>query len=686
MKSIPRWFEIQTLPSQESIRREVLVSLLGATVIGTFYLIIKDVIRFFGEGDLNLSHLVGYIICLWILVICLHYIKWGWLGWVGTAYFLLVIIGIPLYYPVERMSEILPIFIVPPIAASFLVSPISAVYFSLISLLVYSLWFWFGVGVLSQYNFIFVITLLVVANFSWLLSTWFLRLINERESSERKYLTLVEQSPVVIYQVEGNRSKKWTYISPQIENWLGFTQTEWLETPGLWARQIHPEDRDQVLRADRGEGDGSNNYSQEYRIFTQDGRVVWVQDTALPIMDAINPSTQQGTLQDITDRKRVEQVQKAIYRIAEAAFSAYNLPDLYRLIHHVLSDLMPAENFFIALYHPDDEVLTFDYFVDTYDTQPTARKIGKSLTDLVLRTGEPRFVSPEDFRELERQGVVESVGTPSLDWLGVPLKVRQRTIGVMVVQSYQEGIRFKDEHLDMMIFVSNQVAMAIERRRGEESIKGALQEKEVLLREIHHRVKNNLQVISSLLSLQADHVEDPQIVAAFRETQARVRSMSLIHEELYQASNLARVNFSDYLRRLTGYLANAYGVGGRVRIHMDVRDVLLGVDTAIPLGLIVNELVSNALKHAFPDGRHGEIALWLTRIEDEADQHWYELVVQDNGKGFPDNVDYRNTDSLGLQLVQVLSRQLRGHVELSVNGGTRFSLHFPEPHHISSRS
>lgn len=686
MKSIPRWFEIQTLPSQESIRREVLVSLLGATVIGTFYLIIKDVIRFLGEGDLNLSHLVGYIICLWILVICLHYIKWGWLGWVGTAYFLLVIIGIPLYYPVERMSEILPIFIVPPIAASFLVSPISAVYFSFISLLVYSLWFWFGVGVLSQYNFIFVITLLVVANFSWLLSTWFLRLINERESSERKYLTLVEQSPVVIYQVEGNRSKKWTYISPQIENWLGFTQTEWLETPGLWARQIHPEDRDQVLRADRGEGDGSNNYSQEYRIFTQDGRVVWVQDTALPIMDAINPSTQQGTLQDITDRKRVEQVQKAIYRIAEAAFSAYNLPDLYRLIHHVLSDLMPAENFFIALYHPDDEVLTFDYFVDTYDTQPPARKIGKSLTDLVLRTGEPRFVSPEDFRELERQGVVESVGTPSLDWLGVPLKVRQRTIGVMVVQSYQEGIRFKDEHLDMMIFVSNQVAMAIERRRGEESIKGALQEKEVLLREIHHRVKNNLQVISSLLSLQADHVEDPQIVAAFRETQARVRSMSLIHEELYQASNLARVNFSDYLRRLTGYLANAYGVGGRVRIHMDVRDVLLGVDTAIPLGLIVNELVSNALKHAFPDGRHGEIALWLTRIEDEADQHWYELVVQDNGKGFPDNVDYRNTDSLGLQLVQVLSRQLRGHVELSVNGGTRFSLHFPEPHHISSRS
>jgi len=686
LKSIPRWFEIQTLPSQESIRREVLVSLLGATVIGTFYLIIKDVIRFLGEGDLNLSHLVGYIICLWILVICLHYIKWGWLGWVGTAYFLLVIIGIPLYYPVERMSEIIPIFIVPPIAASFLVSPISAVYFSLISLLVYSLWFWFGVGVLSQYNFIFVITLLVVANFSWLLSTWFLRLINERESSERKYLTLVEQSPVVIYQVEGNRSKKWTYISPQIENWLGFTQTEWLETPGLWARQIHPEDRDQVLRADRGEGDGSNNYSQEYRIFTQDGRVVWVQDTALPIMDAINPSTQQGTLQDITGRKRVEQVQKAIYRIAEAAFSAYNLPDLYRLIHHVLSDLMPAENFFIALYHPDDEVLTFDYFVDTYDTQPPARKIGKSLTDLVLRTGEPRFVSPEDFRELERQGVVESVGTPSLDWLGVPLKVRQRTIGVMVVQSYQEGIRFKDEHLDMMIFVSNQVAMAIERRRGEESIKGALQEKEVLLREIHHRVKNNLQVISSLLSLQADHVEDPQIVAAFRETQARVRSMSLIHEELYQASNLARVNFSDYLRRLTGYLANAYGVGGRVRIHMDVRDVLLGVDTAIPLGLIVNELVSNALKHAFPDGRHGEIALWLTRIEDEADQHWYELVVQDNGKGFPDNVDYRNTDSLGLQLVQVLSRQLRGHVELSVNGGTRFSLHFPEPHHISSRS
>ncbi len=301
------------------------------------------------------------------------------------------------------------------------------------------------------------------------------------------------------------------------------------------------------------------------------------------------------------------------------------------------------------------------------------------MTDYILRTGEPCFVSPDDFRALERLGEVESQGTPSLDWLGVPLKERGRTIGVMVVQSYKEGVRFTEEQLDMMVFVSNQIAMAIERRRADENMKSALEEKEVLLREIHHRVKNNLQVITSLISLQADHINDPQIADAFLETQARVRSMSLIHEELYQASNLAQVNFPDYLQRLTGYLTNAFAIGGRITLQTDVKDVLLGVDTAIPLGLIVNELVSNALKHAFPDGRRGKIIVRLHPVINQSGEHWYDLVVEDNGAGFPHDIDHRKTETLGLQLVSVLSRQLKGTIELENNGGTKFILRFPEP-------
>ncbi len=680
MKSIARWFDVRNVPTLDDMRCEVLLSLLGAAIIGVFLLLGKTLFSFLVIDSIQLpSHLVGIITGLWILVICFHYVKWGRIDWAGGVFFLFSIIGIPLYFPADRINDILPVFLLPPIAASLLINSFSSLLFSFISWVTYTLWFLYG-GVEGEgYNFIFVVILIIVACFCWLLSEWFRRLIQERETSERKSLALVEQSPVIIYQVESCRSKQWTYISPQIEKWLGFSQTEWLESQGLWAQQIHPEDRERILSIDQGGGDPGAGFSQEYRMFTQDGRMIWVLDTSQPVVDDPDHTFQQGTLQDITDRKQSEQMQKAIYRIAEAAFSAHNLSDLYQLIHHVLSDLMPAENFFIASYHSEDEMISFDYFVDTYDIPPPPRKIGRTLTDYILRTGEPCFVSPDDFRALERLGEVESQGTPSLDWLGVPLKERGRTIGVMVVQSYKEGVRFTEEQLDMMVFVSNQIAMAIERRRADENMKSALEEKEVLLREIHHRVKNNLQVITSLISLQADHINDPQIADAFLETQARVRSMSLIHEELYQASNLAQVNFPDYLQRLTGYLTNAFAIGGRITLQTDVKDVLLGVDTAIPLGLIVNELVSNALKHAFPDGRRGKIIVRLHPVINQSGEHWYDLVVEDNGAGFPHDIDHRKTETLGLQLVSVLSRQLKGTIELENNGGTKFILRFPEP-------
>ncbi|MDZ7270913.1 MAG: PAS domain-containing protein [candidate division KSB1 bacterium] len=212
-----------------------------------------------------------------------------------------------------------------------------------------------------------------------------------------------------------------------------------------------------------------------------------------------------------------------------------------------------------------------------------------------------------------------------------------------------------------------------ERNRAMEKLTASLKEKEVLLKEIHHRVKNNMQVISSMLRLQAGYIQDPQALELFQESQNRVKSMALIHEKLYQSQDLARIDFADYLRNLTSHLFRSYSGRPDVTLNVEVGDVHLSVETGIPCGLIVNELVSNALKHAFPGGRSGQITVSLQR-----NNGTYVLSVKDDGVGFPKDVDFRNTPSLGLQLVNTLTTQLEGSVELISNGvGTEFRIQFP---------
>jgi len=174
---------------------------------------------------------------------------------------------------------------------------------------------------------------------------------------------------------------------------------------------------------------------------------------------------------DITERKQAEKVQAAIYRISQAAVSSENLDEFYASLHYILSDLMPVENFYVALYDPGSDLLSFPYFVDQYDQPPLPKKPARGLSEYVLRTGQPLLAPPEVFDHLLQQGEVELMGANSVDWLGVPLKVKGHVIGVMVTQSYTEGIRFSQEDADLLGYVSTQAAQAIERKRTEEEIK-----------------------------------------------------------------------------------------------------------------------------------------------------------------------------------------------------------------------
>ncbi|MCQ1536173.1 PAS domain S-box protein [Methanosarcina sp. KYL-1] len=268
-----------------------------------------------------------------------------------------------------------------------------------------------------------------------------------------------------------------------------------------------------------------------------------------------------------------------------------------------------------------------------------------------------------------------------------------------------------------------------EHKKAEEAL---LQMEEIHKKEIHHRIKNNLQVISTLLYLESGNFSDKKVMEAFKDSQHRVKSMALVHEKLYQSEDMVSVDFSDYIKNLTDYLFKSYSVGGgNVSLKLDVDNVFLGMDTAVPLGIIINELVSNALKHAFSKDEDGEIRIQLHRNggspsreganynnkedkevakdkepardkeavkdkelsetrtcdgaglsggirEDKTKEDLLTLVVRDNGKGFPEDLDFRNTDSLGLQLVTTLVDQINGNVELSTNGGTEFKIIFQE--------
>jgi PAS domain S-box-containing protein len=502
------------------------------------------------------------------------------------------------------------------------------------------------------------------------------------------------------------------------------------------------------------------------------------------------------------ERRRMERVNESIFKISEAANSVRNLQELFHSIHQVISGLMPAQNFYIALYDSNQKILSFPYFVDEFDPPPAPKQLGRGLTEYVLRTGIPLLASPEVFAELIQRGEVESIGAPSIDWLGVPLNIDSQTIGVLVVQTYTEGLRYNEEDKNILKFVCDQIAMVIHRKKTEEDVQererfltsmfesiqdgisilgqdytilrvnktmenwyahalplvgkkcyeayhlrdkacsicptrkaletseaayevvakvgpggaatgwidlysfplidsktgqlkgvieyvrditerkmaedrlqASLQEKEVLLREIHHRVKNNMQVISSLLNLQSRHVQDSAVLEMFKESQRRIRSMALIHERLYQSSDLSRIEFSQYLRNLATHLFHSYQIdSSRIQLRIEAEEVHLNINTAIPCGLIVNELISNALKHAFPEGRSGSLGLDLHKVAGDG----FVLRVKDDGVGFPETLDFRKTETLGMQIVSTLVDQIEGRLELERRSGTGFTLEFNE--------
>ena len=293
----------------------------------------------------------------------------------------------------------------------------------------------------------------------------------------------------------------------------------------------------------------------------------------------------------------------------------------------------------------------------------------------------------------------ELIGTDFSDYFTEPEKAKEgyrRVFYKGFVRDYALEIQHKYGHTTPVLYnasvyenESGEVigAFAVarditERKKAEE----ALTKIEIVRKqEIHHRIKNNLQVISSLLDLQAEmfngkeYIRDSEVLKAFRESQDRVISMALIHEELYKGGGFETLNFSPYIKKLIDSLSYTYSVGNiDISLNMDlVENAFFDMDTAVPLGIIVNELVSNSFKHAFNGGEKGEIQIKLHREESEDNKNAsFILNISDNGVGIPENLEIENLDSLGMQLVTTLVDQLDGELELKRNNGTEFTMRF----------
>lgn len=378
----------------------------------------------------------------------------------------------------------------------------------------------------------------------------------------------------------------------------------------------------------------------------------------------------------------------ALNRISQAVSSELELDTLLNIIGDQLRTIFDVQNVYIALYDRTTRIISLPYFVNdnqrlTVDPIP----FGEGVTSHIIRTREPLVINERTEQTLTQLGA-RVVGNPARSYLGVPILVGDDVIGVISIQSIEREGMFDESSVRLLETIAASVGAAIQnaqlygamqrevlvRQRAEEEIKLSLKEKEVLLKEIHHRVKNNLQIISSLLNLQSAQLQDAGAYGLFRESQARVRSMALIHEKLYQSKDLARIDFDGYVRDLMVYLFRSY-VANPDQIHtvIDTSDMYLGIDTAIPCGLIISELVTNSLKYAFPNGRRGEIYIGLAPHDDGH----LRLEVSDTGVGLPEGFDWRDTDSLGLQLVSTLTAQLHGEIEVSGRGGTSFKITFP---------
>jgi PAS domain S-box-containing protein len=456
------------------------------------------------------------------------------------------------------------------------------------------------------------------------------------KESEAYYRTIFDNSGAATVIIENDTTI--SLANPEFEKLSGYSVDE-LEGKKKWTEFVLEDDSERMKGYHRqrriDQELAPENY--EFRFINRQGDV-----RNIILYVALIPGTEKSvaSLLDITDLKNMQKkLEKSVLRFRALA-------------EYALDGIITTDSHGKILYFNNSLLKMFGYTQDELQNSP--------LTILM----------PGRFRENFMMGLRKFRSTGEHRLVG-------RTIETTGLK--KDGDEFSFEmsltkwKSDEKIYFTSIIRDITERKKAEDDLRESLKEKEVLLREIHHRVKNNMEIISSLLNMQIRHVEEEEAENVLLESQGRVKSMAMIHEKLYQSKSLSKINFKEYVENLVSDIFYSYGIKkGTIEPDLEIEDINIDIDTAIPLGLIINELVTNSVKYAFPKCK-GSIKIKLKSSQDQL-----ELTLADNGVGLPDDLDYKYTDSLGLQLINGLVGQIDGEIELDKSHGTQFKITFKE--------
>ena len=515
----------------------------------------------------------------------------------------------------------------------------------------------------------------------------------ELKKSERNLRQFAESVPDVLFRLN-HVTKEFDFLSPVIENMLGYELREALENPYEFGMKvIHPQDFEncvKIIKEYVKHGRVEAPLHVEARMKKSDGSLIWVRTLIKFEYKAGKIHAIIGAMTDITREKQQEERRRAtdekIIRhqstLLELSRLEVDLESSYRNITENTATALKIDRASIWLFNDKESLIECnDLFISSDFSHSSGQKIGLDKSGGLYRAlmSDNLIINKKSIREEELLKFAnEYLFTHGTTFALIsPIRSRGQVVGSLCIESNNEKrVEWLPEELDFVISVTGLVTLAMEsneRRKAEEEIKRSLKDKEMLLREIHHRVKNNMQVISSILFLQAKKSKDPALVEGLIESQNRVKSMVMIHEKLYKSEDLATFNYGEYIKDLTAFLFRSYSLdSSRIRLELDVGDIMLDTDTAVHCGLIINELVSNSMKHAFPDESAGCISISFNN--DGSDN--YSLIVKDDGVGIKDNALAENKGTLGMQLIETLTDQLDGNIDISNDNGTSFKIQF----------
>lgn len=505
--------------------------------------------------------------------------------------------------------------------------------------------------------------------------------------SQRFLSTLISNLPGYVYRVN-KEGDQWSiqYISDGVYDLTGHKPDELIRNKVLYYAMMVNESDKALGRDIISEALAHKKpYQISYRISTAEGKIKWVWEQGRGVYnDNDELEATEGFVTDITEKKLFEEeiLKKnnelsAIYHFGKTLSRLAEPAALLDDIGNMLVKLFARENIFVALYNEIEKVITYPFFyVVNEQKEIESRPFGKDFTEFIIKSKKGIILNENLLSTLKLMGIAhEKNEAKSL--IAVPMIAGEKVLGVITIQDYFSENSFTQSQLELLTTIGSQAAIALENSYLYAEVTKSLQEKEMLLQEVHHRVKNNLQVMSSLIKLQSRYIKDDKMLEILKETGGRIQSMAIVHTKIYNSQDYEFIQFGEYTRNLIENFQTTYGYKLRnVRFEIDIAELKLNIDTAIPCGLIINELVSNAVKYAFPDGIIGTINVSVKHFKD----NFYKLTVKDDGIGVQQGEDIKKSDTLGIQLVTLLTRQLNGTIDVSTSNakGTEFTITFEE--------